>query len=393
MRNFGLMVISLLMIFSPISISGQKAKQTSKTNAKNAKTIYATDFVDQDGWTKYISTEGKFNVLLPAEPQRTLKAIDSPYGKKNLVTYTSTYNTLVFVVGFLDFKVPINDEASLRLIYDGWQKGIFSVYPKAEIEEKDTTFDNKLAREITCVSGLTSLRAKAFFARGKLFQLMTMNVIEGGEALLSEVSVNDDKFFNSLIIDSLASETNKINLAGEIKDGFYQNNYFNFTVSLPKNWIFVEREDTELIKEGAKTRADQKSDKTLETSLKRTLFLFSLTRNEIGSTDNASIIGAAETAPSIKATIAQIANATALNFVQNMGYTQVGTIKYPKIDSVTFAAIHLKKKGQFGQVFYQKLYIARVKGYLLEFVLSYVNEEDLNIFENSIKSINFIKTK
>ncbi len=393
MRKNVLFIISLLLGFSQIFIHAQTSKNSSGSNGAKEKAIYATDFVDADGWTKYVSSEGKFNVLLPAEPKRELKAFDSPLGKKDLISYTSTFNKVVYVVGFLDFKIPINDEDSLRRIYDSWQNGIRSISPDGDLDEKDTTYENKLAREITSVSGLMSIRAKAFFSKGKLFQLMTLNVIESNDALLREVSPFNEKFFNSLKLETTDNESKTVKLAGDINDGFYQNNFFNFSMNLPKDWLFINQEDTDLIKEESRSRAGQQKNSGIETSFKRTIFLFNLAKNEIGALDNASIIGAAESISVVKATLAQIANATALNFVKNSGYTMIEPIKYQKVDKTTFAVIHLKKAGSFGIVLYQKLYLSRAKDYIIEFVATYTNANDLLPFEDSFKTFKLLKTK
>jgi len=388
MRKIVLFIIAVLMVSLPLAAEAQKPKTVPKP------LIAATDFVDDDGWTEYISNEGKFNVLLPSKPERKSQTMDSLLGKKQLITYTSSVENIVYVVGYLDFKIPINDEASLRRIYDGWQKGVTSVYPNGELEEKDTTFDGRLAREVTYVAGVMSIRAKAFFTKGKLFQMMTFHVLEGDDALLREVSITKDKFFNSLKLETPPVDTKNTGLTGAVNARLYQNNYFNFSLALPKDWIVISQEDTNLMKEGSKDRTtSQQGRRNVETALKKTTFMFNLSKNEIGSLDNASIISAAETAPPVKATLAQIAVATAANFVTKSGYTMDGAIAYPKIDSMTFAVISLRKKDILGNPLFQRFYIGRSKGYLLEFLVTYTKTEDLETFEAMMKTLKFSRAK
>lgn len=386
-----LLTIALLTFFALPAARAQKSKPTPKPPPKAA--FFAAGEADTDGWTRYVSAEGKFNFLLPAEPERSVKPFETGFGKQQLITYTSTFNKVVYVVAYLDFKTPINDEASLRKMYDSWQQGVISVYPNGELETEDTVYENKPARELTYVADLITIKAKAFFSKGKLFQMMTMHYVEGGDALLREVSVKNEKFFDSLKLDTAAVvQTKNVSLAGEISGNSYRNNFFNFTMTLPANWIVINQEDTSLLTEGTKERNNQKGKSDVTTSLNRTTFLFNLSRNEIGSIDNASIIGAAETVPPVKATLPQLAQAITLNFIRS-GYSLDGAIKYPRVDGVVFAVINLKKSNSYGMAIRQRLYMTRMKGYLLEFVATYTKEDDSAIFEELIKTLKFTKTR
>jgi hypothetical protein len=385
-----ILTIALLTFFAPSALLlAQKSKPKPKPPPQAA--FFAAGEADEDGWTRYVSAEGKFNVLFPAEPERAAKTIESGFGKQPLITYTSTFNKIVYVVGFLDFKTPINDESSLRKMYDSWQEGVVSVYPNGELEATDTTYENRPARELTYVADLITIKAKAFFSKGKLFQMMTMHFVEGGDALLREVSVKNEKFFDSLRLDTMpVVPTKNVSLVGEIRNTSYRNNFFNFTLTLPENWLVINQEDTNLMREGTRDRSSQQGRAEVSTSLNRTTFLFNLSRTEIGSTDNASIIGAAETVPPVKATLPQLATAISLNFVRS-GYTLEGAIKYPKVDGVGFAVINMKKTSIYGAVIRQRLYITRAKGYLLEFVATYSKEDDIARFEEMMKTLKFTK--
>lgn len=390
MRRIALLLtVTLLAFFAQSTVFAQRSKPKPPPKAA----IFASGESDEDGWTKYVSAEGKFNVLFPAEPERVMKPFESGFGKHQLITYTSTFNKVVYVVGYLDFKTPINDEASLRNMYDSWQQGVISVYPNGELEAKDTTYENRPAREVTYVADLITIKAKAFFSKGKLFQMMTMHYVEGGDALLREVSVKNEKFFDSLKLDTVpVVQTKNVTLAGELSGNSYRNDFFNFTMTLPDNWLVINQEDTNLMREGTKERTSQKTKANVTTSLNRTTFLFNLSRTEIGATDNGSIIGAAETVPPVKATLQQLATAISLNFIRS-GYSLDGAIKYPKVDGVVFAVINLKKIGLYGMPLRQRLYMTRSKGYLLEFVATYTKNDDIEIFEEMIKTLKFTKNK
>lgn len=368
-------------------------KKRSKPIPPPRAAFFASGEADADGWTRYVSAEGKFNVLFPAAPERTVKTVESGLGKHPLITYTASFNKVAYVVAYLDFKTPINDESTLRMMYDSWQSGVTSAFPNGELDEKDTVYENRPARELTYVADLITIKAKAFFSKGKLFQMMTMHYVDGSDALLREVSVKNEKFFDSLKLDTTpVVQTKNTSLKGEIEGRTYRNGYFNFTLTLPDQWLVVNQEDTDLLSEGTKDRSTRQTRADVTTSMNRTTFLFNISRNEIGSLDNASIIGGAESIPPVKATLQQFATAISLNFIR-AGYNSNGAIKYPKIDGVVFAVINLKKTSAFGMTMYQRLYVTRSRGYLLEFVATYTKDDDAEIFEEMMKTLKFTKKR
>jgi hypothetical protein len=391
MKIKALLATALLIFVAQISIQGQKKTPPPKS-ATSKTTIYATDYVDADGWTKYVSAEGGFNVLLPSEPERTTKVIPSRLGQKTLVTYSASFKKIAYVVGFLDFKMPVNDEKVLQDIYDKWQEGVTGLYPNGELEQKVTDYQGKPARELVYTVGLITIRAKAFYTKGKLIQMLAMNVIEGDDALLRELAAGNNKFFESVKLDSPSTDKNN-SLTGAINDRLYQNNFFNFTLDLPADWILATQEDTDLLKEGAKEKMKQDKKPGDQTSFKRTAFLFSLTKNAIGSMDNASIIAAAEVGPPVKATLQQVAAATVLNFVAKSGYQLEAPTKYVKIGGRTFAVIQIKKELIPGVTLHQKFYMTPSRGYFIEFVGSFTKPADSTVFDEMVKSLKFTTSK
>lgn len=361
--------------------------------------IKPTGIKDGDGWEKYQSTGGGFEIFLPAAPQRESEPMEMPpIGMVDMVMYTSTTEMMVFMVGYLDFKIPINDPATLKGLYDNWRDGVRGGLSPGTITEKDGTFEGRPSRDLLYTSEVVKMKGRVFFAKGKMFQFMAMypTSIENGIAA-KEVARITDKFADSFRILEPATVTEKKQTslpAQSVTDGIYRDDYFKFTLNLPKNWNLTNREDMKIVMDGSKERRNIYSGNTqslLEKSLDRTTILFSLTKNEFGAADNVSLLGSAEKDVYPKSDFMLIAQVSENNFAKNMGYTITGKAKWTKLGEADAIVIEMQKNIETIGVVKQKLYLIRSKGYILEFVFSYRKDEDAKIPEEALRTFKYIR--
>jgi hypothetical protein len=364
--------------------------------AQTTSDITATGIKDSDGWEKYYSSQGGFDIFLPAKPSRESESMDvAQLGKRELVLYTSGADRMVFMVGFIDFKIPLNDPAMLKVMYDNWRDGVKEGLPGGDLTEKDGTFEGKPSREILYTTDVIKTHGRTFYIKGKMFQLMAMyaRTLED-EVSAKEITRITDKFFNSFQLNEGAKKTTPVVSNRIVSDGVYRDEYFKFTLNLPKDWIMTNQDDIQIINENSKERQkvySKNTQKFLENSSNRTTILFSISRNEFGAADNTSLIGAAEVDINKGGDLLLVGKVTETNFSKNMGYTITSKARWTKVGSVSAIVIGMERKVDLAGLVKQKLYLIRSKGYLLEFVITYQKDEDTKIPEEALQTFKFIK--
>lgn len=389
-RNILLFVVGLAFTFCGTSLA-----QKRPLVKKNPVTIVRVNNYDEDGWQKFQSVEGKFTVLLPFQPERTVTDLATPIGVKKIITYTAKSAKESLVIGFLDYKTPINDAKTLGLLYDGWENGVRNVLPGLRTSLKDTTFDGRLAREMVYESENAKVIARVFFSGGKFFQMAVFNFDKLNEIIYKNPdNLFNNKFFDSVRIDKPIVQNANTDFYGTVENGVYRNTYFKFSLTLPKGWKVAERQDSDLIinnDSGNNKNLKKNAKQSLEDSKQRTKILFTATKNEIGAVENAVFLAGAEINTTPKADLIDIALATENNFKKNLGYTISKSMRPVKLGNVDFMVIEMQQQTVYGTILKQKLYMAKSRGYLLEFLLSYTDDRDVKFFEDSVKSLAFIK--
>ena len=404
MKNFLFILIATFFLFGGKTIFAQKTIDTvvplSKSVAvrENTSDLTATGIKDSEGWEKYYSSGGGFEIFLPAPPELEKSPIEMPpMGKVDLILYTSTTENMAFMVGVLDFKIPINDPAMLKEMYDKWRDGVKEGLAGGTLTEKDGTFEGKPSREIVYTTDLLRMHGRVFFVKGKMFQLMSVypRIVEG-ELSAKEIDRITEKFANSFKLDDPLIE-NKTNVSGAVlNEGAYQDDFYKFSVDLPKNWILINQDDMKIITEGTQARAkiySRDTQKMLEKAVGRTTILFSLTKYEAGRAGNSTLLGGAEVDVSPQSNLMLVGKATETNFTRNMGYVITAKSKWIKLGAVDAILIEMEKNLDIIGLVKQKLYLIRRKGSILEFVVTYQNDEDAKVCEDALKTFKFIDQK
>jgi len=141
-------------------------------------------------WIKFNSAEGKFSVLIPAQP--TSQA-DSSTTYPTYVTkmFVSKVNNEFFVIGWVDYEsgYNFNEQSELEANRDNFIKGISGTL----VSTKNTTFNGYKAIEFSAQSGSFFWTSKVFMVGRRPYQLLVGS--NTGHA-----SENESKFYDSFLI-------------------------------------------------------------------------------------------------------------------------------------------------------------------------------------------------
>jgi hypothetical protein len=81
-------------------------------------------FQETAPWKTFNSAEGKFSVLLPAEPERQVQDLDSVVGKLTMYSYTCLGKAGYLMVSYSDYPREATDAANAEQILDGVVAGV-----------------------------------------------------------------------------------------------------------------------------------------------------------------------------------------------------------------------------------------------------------------------------
>ena len=183
---------------------------------------------------------------------------------------------------------------------------------------------------------------------------------------------------------------------GEIEDGIYKNDYFNMSIEVPKGWAVQSQAALkELTDRGGELIAgdDENLKAVLSESDKQTVRMFAFFKYEQGAPVdfNPSIAAVAERVihmPGIKRGSDYLFHVRKLLQAGQVQYSFPKEIYTKDISGVSFdvmpAEISLAN-----MVVYQEYYAARIKDYVLGFVLTYSNESELNELNQVIGMLKF----
>jgi len=185
---------------------------------------------------------------------------------------------------------------------------------------------------------------------------------------------------------------------GEIIDGNYSNSYFDMSIQFPKSWSMQSKESLEQITEMGKdlfTGDDENLKAVISLAEQQTLNLFSAFQYELGSPVdfNPSIMGVAENVkqqPGVKNGSDYLFHAKRLIKSGQLSYEFPNEIYAEEISGTTFDI--LAAQADMGDLtIRQKYYAARVKNYVLVFVITYTSDTEEESLIKIMRTLNFSK--
>lgn len=185
---------------------------------------------------------------------------------------------------------------------------------------------------------------------------------------------------------------------GEIKEGIYSNAYFQLSIKLPGDWaIQSQAAQKALMETGADLISgdDENLKKVLTVAEKQTLNMFSVFKYEQGTPVpfNPSIMAIAENVghmPGIKKGADYHFHVKKILEEGQMNYEFPGEISTHDFSGVSFDMMPASINIGTTPV-YQKYYAARIKDYMVTFILTYSSDAEESELENIMSGLAFAR--
>lgn len=393
-------LIALLAVCFALALDGFSQPPAPPPPVKNLNVDAGADLIpgeltDADGWRQFVSLKGDIRILLPSQPEKEIQPMNEGVFKTQLVTFTTSKNDQLYMLGFVDFKINFEDKDTIEGFYKGWQEGFTENLIDSSVQSENINFKGKSARKILIKNSVLRIEAIGVFARGRMYQLAVFspnNEPAGSE--LAERARLTSKFFDSFVFDQSDLPKSGAADVSPVENSVYKNERFNFNLTLPENWVEISKSDSmmfaEIVKE-ADPSLTRKGKSELESSLKKTEILFHYSKKPIGAKDNASYVCAVEPVGVTRATMRQIAVASQQNFDRNMGYEITTPAKRILINGAEFYLIEMKKQNEMGAIVYQSIYLRKIGNVVLQFAFTYSEQESLKTMKSSLETIRFGK--
>jgi len=142
-------------------------------------------------WLTFNSADGKFSVLLPAEPTSQTDSSTAAYPNYITKMFISRAKTDIFAIGWVDYETSYSFDAQkeLEANRDNFVKGINGTL----VSTANTKFNGYQAIEFIAKSGSFYWSSKVFLVGKRPYQLLA-----GSNA--GQASENENKFYSSFSI-------------------------------------------------------------------------------------------------------------------------------------------------------------------------------------------------
>ncbi|MET0646749.1 MAG: hypothetical protein ABW208_09015 [Pyrinomonadaceae bacterium] len=186
---------------------------------------------------------------------------------------------------------------------------------------------------------------------------------------------------------------------GRLEGGTYTNDFFRISFSTPRGWVAQDMATRQALLESGKKifeegKGTAKEKTGMEASMQRTVFLLSVSKYDLSAPPpgafNAQLSFLAERIPTavIKTGGDYLTQMMRVAKISSATLELTGPIRTERVGRVSFAAADAKLT--IGASVVAQKYFATVRdGYALLFAFSYVDETDVQAFEELIKSVRF----
>ncbi|HEV2864197.1 MAG TPA: hypothetical protein VGX48_24580 [Pyrinomonadaceae bacterium] len=126
-------------------------------------------------WKEFVSKEGGFSVLLPAEPKLSRQDVDTPLGKIPNYLHMTVTEASAYVVGYGDFPKFSETPEFVGNILDGARDRLLATDASRRLlGERDIVVAGHRGREWLVADAKFLYRAETFMARGRFFQVLLL---------------------------------------------------------------------------------------------------------------------------------------------------------------------------------------------------------------------------
>ncbi|MHC4621910.1 MAG: hypothetical protein ACYTEQ_29580, partial [Planctomycetota bacterium] len=122
------------------------------------------------------SHEGRFSVMFPGKPKKTLQSVNTPAGEIAVVTFFAGSKESGFAVGYSDYPQQAIDASDPVQMLDGARDGAVT-NAGGELEDENVIdFHGRPAREIQIrVPDKINIRARLILIDNRLYQVMVLS--------------------------------------------------------------------------------------------------------------------------------------------------------------------------------------------------------------------------
>lgn len=138
-------------------------------------------------WKEFVSKEGGFSVLLPAEPKLSRQDVDTPLGKIPNYIHMAITEAGAYGVGYGDFPRYQETPEFVGKVLDGALARVLAVDANRRLlGERDVVVAGYRGREWFVADATFLYRAETFLARGRFYQVLLLAPLgvafDGGRA-------------------------------------------------------------------------------------------------------------------------------------------------------------------------------------------------------------------
>lgn len=179
---------------------------------------------------------------------------------------------------------------------------------------------------------------------------------------------------------------------GTMKGNVYQNKFFEFKLKLPDNWKKISSKQRHLIaKKEVKLLAGKnfEMEKNLDHAHNTKSYLFSWFQKLSGTGFSASMLGVAERltgSQGINSAKEYLSSVSALMHHSAVRYKRIGEIKLVKLNTQYFSVLSVEATVA-GQNIKQRYYTRIHRDYALTLIISWENDSQLTIMNQSLSNI------
>ena len=188
-----ILAISLMLLGLSIAVKAQEHSPRPTTNPNTAPPVNSP--VDNSGWVRFTSDEGRFSVLMPETPTDKAETTPSAHGPYTTHLFIVRDTASVYLIGWVDYdpSFNFNRQAELEANRDNFVKGISAKL----ISTRPTVVDGYSAIEFTAETTDRIFKSRVYMVGRRPYQI----VIGSPKGFDDTASFN--RFFNSFTVSSL----------------------------------------------------------------------------------------------------------------------------------------------------------------------------------------------
>jgi len=165
----------------------------------NAQSTRQTQQPDNKSWQEFVSTEGRFSVLMPDTPEETFVPIQGQFVNTEGHAYFVKTNVASYAVLYADFPDAWKDTELVKTAFDSGRDRLLATGMVHLVSEKDIGTVNLPGREYVIDDGAQMMKNRVYYRNGRLYQVIFLSPQVNGMSaeLVKFYDGLSSKFFSS----------------------------------------------------------------------------------------------------------------------------------------------------------------------------------------------------